>query len=58
MNTFEQIEASELSLTPFAAINDGWMLVTGVKPDGKRSMAAREFVAGLRGEDLTWEEIQ
>lgn len=34
MNTFEQIEASELSLTPFAAINDGWMLVTGVKPDG------------------------
>lgn len=34
MNTFEEVEPQEIALPPFEAIDKGWMLITGVKPDG------------------------
>jgi flavin reductase (DIM6/NTAB) family NADH-FMN oxidoreductase RutF len=34
MQEFEQIEPAELVVPSFEAIDKGWMLITGVKPDG------------------------
>lgn len=34
MTTFKEIAPAELALKPFEAIDKGWMLVCGIKPDG------------------------
>lgn len=41
----------------FLGCAEGVLEILEVKPDGKRQMAARDFVAGLQGKNLSWERI-
>ena len=41
----------------FLGTADGSVEVVEVKPDGKRSMAASAWAAGVHGSDLTWERL-
>ena len=41
-------------LRVYLGLSDGAVELLEVKPDGKRSMAASAWAAGLQGADLTW----